>query len=332
MGILHSPSLCPLAAFLVALVATSGCAVAPPSRAPENTLAHMPPREGELLARYAPVVVSERTEHDYNRIGRPQARRTPRGDVEITVNPGDPVMYARQSDFETDEASYINLVYRVHFEKVPFSLLPFHLTAGKNVGLLFILTLNQQREPLLLTTVHTCGCYLAFIPTNFMPHSSYPSDWATGSQEVFGETLPVRLDYPRPFDPAWRPVIFVRHATHRIRDVRLGEARSLIAEHPTTALTLEPIAALDRLPFDGSTTPFFNGKGFRKGYVKGSFKPFELLLMSWWAFDLHVGSDKAYGDPEETGTVFYTSLKPWRREESNMWEFADFLEYWGWDL
>jgi len=30
--------------------------------------------------------------------------------------------------------------------------------------------------------------------------------------------------------------------------------------------------------------------------------------------------------------VFYTSLKPWRRHDSDMWPFADFLRYWGWHL
>lgn len=54
--------------------------------------------------------------------------------------------------------------------------------------------------------------------------------------------------------------------------------------------------------------------------------------MSWWTFDLYIGNDKRLGDPAETGTVFYTSLKPWARDKSNMWFFADFLDYWGWQL
>ncbi len=40
----------------------------------------------------------------------------------------------------------------------------------------------------------------------------------------------------------------------------------------------------------------------------------------------------SYGDRRETGKVFYTSLKFWNREESDMWPFAEFLEFWGWRL
>ncbi len=95
---------------------------------------------------------------------------------------------------------------------------------------------------------------------------------------------------------------------------------------------LAPIAALDALPADGQTTSFFETSGARKGYVKGSSKPLERLLISWWALDWRVGQDKRYGPAEEMNTTFYTSLKPWRREQSDMWPFAEFLRYWGWRL
>lgn len=304
----------------------------PRSGTPGQSVAYVPAAEDTRLARYAPVVVAEHTGHAYNRVGRPRARRHDDGEVEIYVDPGEPVLYARQREFETDEARYTNLVYRVHFEKVPFSLIPFHLTAGRNVGLLFVLTLNGRGEPVLLTTVHTCGCYLAFLPTSYLPDSAYPPGWDTGGQRVFGETLPGQLDYPERFDQTLRPVIFVRHATHRVMDVQIADPAALQEVHRPVTAPLAPMAALERLPLNGATTSFYDTSGFRKGYVRGSFKPFELLLMSWWTFDLHVGADKAYGDSEETGTVFYTSLRPWRREASDMWEFAEFLEFWGWDL
>ena len=55
-------------------------------------------------------------------------------------------------------------------------------------------------------------------------------------------------------------------------------------------------------------------------------------MISWWALDWRVGEDKAYGDKNETGAVFYTSLKPWNRQASDMWPFGDFLAFWGWGL
>ena len=33
-----------------------------------------------------------------------------------------------------------------------------------------------------------------------------------------------------------------------------------------------------------------------------------------------------------TKNPFYTSLKPWNREASDMWDFATFLKFWGWRL
>ena len=33
-----------------------------------------------------------------------------------------------------------------------------------------------------------------------------------------------------------------------------------------------------------------------------------------------------------TKNHLYTSLKPWNRNESDMWNFARFLEFWGWRL
>jgi hypothetical protein len=44
-------------------------------------------------------------------------------------------------------------------------------------------------------------------------------------------------------------------------------------------------------------------------------------LLSLPSLDLFVGADKIYADPEVSGNPFYTSLKPLRRDDSNMWFF-----------
>jgi hypothetical protein len=69
-----------------------------------------------------------------------------------------------------------------------------------------------------------------------------------------------------------------------------------------------------------------------KGHVKGAVKPLETLFMSLISLDLFVGADKAYVDTSQTENPFYTSLKPWRRKDSDMWDFFGFLWYWGWRL
>ena len=92
------------------------------------------------------------------------------------------------------------------------------------------------------------------------------------------------------------------------------------------------MASLGEIPLNGTKTSFYHDRGPLKGHVKGSVKPWETLLLSLVSQDLFVGTDKVYGDSEITENPFYTSLKPWNRNSSDMWNFADFLEFWGWRL
>lgn len=285
----------------------------------------------ESIARYAPVLVPA-TGASYNRIGTPAARLDAQGREEIYVDPDRPTLYAERRTFETTRGRYTNYLYRVHFEQVPVRLLPFNLTAGRNGGLFVVVTVNARDEPVLVTTVHSCGCYLAFVPTTYLALDAYPAGWNVDTQDVFGETLPGRLVYPPRFDAQWRPVVFLRDQTHRVMDIQLRETRELATQFRPVHAPLAAMESLKHLPLGVGTTSFYENDGPRRGYVKGTYKPFEALLMSWWALDPHVGVDKELGDPRETGTVFYTSLKPWHRTASDMWNFAEFLRFWGWRL
>lgn len=51
--------------------------------------------------------------------------------------------------------------------------------------------------------------------------------------------------------------------------------------------------------------------------------------MGWWALDGKVGEDKDLGYDIYDGPIFYTSLKPWARNASDLRDFSGFLEYWG---
>jgi hypothetical protein len=281
-----------------------------------------------LLARHAPIFVLQSDAELHNRVGAASARLDEDGREQVYVDPHRPAVYARQIAFETSGGAYTNLVYRVHFPRVP---LP-HLTAGRNVGLLAVVTLDARGRPVLLTTVHTCGCYVATVPTSYLPAEARPEGWDVAELKVHGESLPGLLPYPPEFDAAYRPVIFLRDDTHRVMDLRVEDVRETSWRYDPVAAALAPVGALDALPVDGRTTSFFETEGGRRGYVKGSHKPLERLLMSWWALDGRVGEDKRYAPREEMSTVFYTSLKPWRRDESDMWRFAEFLGYWGWGL
>jgi hypothetical protein len=285
-----------------------------------------------LLTRHAPVVLVERPDRAYNRIGTVRARRESDDQERLYVDPAEPKLYAETRRFTTPRGSYTNLIYRMHFEKVPFSLVPFHLTTGRNGGLLVVMTLDESGAPVLVTAVHTCGCYLAFVPTSYLPEEALPEGWGLATQRVYGAQLPGRLALPASPDDDARLQITLASGTHRVVDLAVTSRAAVERTHDVVKVPLLPMTALEAVALDEGTTPFYRESGAAEGYVKGSFKPLELLLMSWWALDLRVGVDKAYAEGTDAGAVFYTSLRPWRRKISDMRDFPTFLRFWGWGL
>lgn len=310
---------------LLFLLLTTACAGLLPEQKTDQPVSQVVSAKpnGSLLSRFVPLFIIEDAGKSYNRIGTPRLKAGKGDKLTAYVDPGQPSIYAQQQEFESHGQKYRNLIYRIHFEGTPRN----YLTSGNNVGLLAIITLNADNTPLMLTTVHTCGCYLAIIPTSALPQTAYPENWPTDNQTIYGEHLPVRLAIkPAISEPEF--VIHIRDASHRVKAVELRQDSS----GGFIAAQLRPMQALHELPFNDRTLSFFETEGPRKGYVRDSHKPYERWLMGWWALDWRIGEDKDLGPRERTGTIFYTSLKPWARTESDLWPFADFLSYWGWKL
>lgn len=296
------------------------------------------------FSRHMPVIVSERPRHSYNRMGQPEVIK--QGDqLQLRINPDMAMVYTEKRLFETANGHYTNLIYRLHFEKVPFSLLPFNLTTGKNVGLLLVVTLNSEQQAVLVTTVHTCGCYLAMQPTNDLPEVAYPDNWNTHQQSVYGAVLPGLLKLDGTADE--KLVIYLQGETHRVNHIDILPLHRVKTQYASQPLALLPMSDLDELhnldklgsdrsALDKSGSAklesMFEMSGADLGYVRGASKPFEFLLMSWWALDSHIGVDKRYGRAGDAGPSFYTSIKPWARQASDMRDFPRFLNYWGWRL
>jgi hypothetical protein len=308
------------------LVLLGGCLPGPKPGASSAATAYRPAGGEQLLRRYAPVFWIEADARPHNRIGTVRAN-SPK---QVFIDPETPTIYAEQRQFTTSAGSYTNLIYRAHFQKVPGGLSPYYLTAGKNVGLLLVITLDAAGQPLLFTSVHTCGCYLAFIPTSFLPQQARPQAWKTDRQLVFSENLPGYLAYDSLQPEQLRLQLRIRPDNHRVMDLWLAKDESLPPDAVST--DLQPLEALNRLPLANGkeTTSFFETGGARKGYVKGSFKTRERLFMSWWALDWRIGQDKYLGKDRQDGPIFFTSLKPWARRDSDMRDFGNFLAYWGW--
>lgn len=322
---------------ILLLLVLPGCAVIDTGPSPISTpaTAYIPARGSSLLARFAPVFLVEDDHIPHNRIGTPVACKDQEGTVHISIDPDQPAFYTQQVPFQTGNGTYTNLIYRIHFQETPFGLSPFYLTSGKNVGLLVIVTVNAQQQPVLITSVHACGCYLAFTPTTSLPQEAFPADWNKESQKIYGESLPgiLTLTTDQPHDGRTpRTVMAIRADTHRVMEIFQEEEIKLAERYQAVITPLLPMQALQTLSVDGTTTSFFETEGARKGHVKGSRKPRERLFMSWWTMDWYIGEDKAYGPGEITGTTFYTSTKFWAREQSDMRNFPRFLHYWGWNL
>lgn len=318
--------------FIVFLLSLLSACASLPSHSPISEVKAYQVDDGlSLLHRYAPFFIIEEPQSQYNLIGTPAARMMDGGGEEVFVDAAQATIYIDTRSFQTAQGTYTNLVYRVHFEKVPWGFMPFYIGMGKNVGLFVIVTLNSDDQPVLITTVHSCGCYLAFVPTSYMPPAAFPEDWLKRRQSVFGESLPGIIDYEAETVSERQLMLLVRGGSHRVKDLWLARRDALAAYNPEFIRT-EAMVSLTQLPLGTGVTSFYETSGPRKGYVKGSSKPWERLLMSWWAFDWRIGEDKRLGEHKGDGPVFYTSLKPWARQTSDMRNFSGFLEYWGWGL
>jgi hypothetical protein len=307
------------------------CANAP---AEPHTTAYVMKDTGDRYAQYAPVFVVERSGKAYNRVGSPAARARASGEPRVYVDPEAPAYYVQEQQFKTPKGTYTNLLYRVHFVKSPFTLVPFNASAGRNVGLMAIVTLDAQGTPLFVTTVHSCGCYHAVLPTSYVPKEDYPAQYDFKGMTVYGEHLPGRLDYPETFSTDVRPVIFLRPDTHRVMDIKIERLADVQKNYKVVAAEEKTVEDLDAIPVKGGdgTTSFYYESGPKKGLVKGAFKPWEALLFGWWGGDMHVGQDRKYGQCNDVGQLFYTTLNPAKRDKSDMWHFDRFLEFNGWKV
>ncbi|AGF78702.1 hypothetical protein UWK_02161 [Desulfocapsa sulfexigens DSM 10523] len=307
----------------------TGCSLHSPGPSPDtNRYVGPTNRQDELITRFSPIFQVPGWDRPHNRIGLATAAKT--DEVEcISVDPDRSVIYAGTFPFSTANGNYSNLVYRIHFSDTPFSLFPFYLTAGKNPGILVIITMDNNQNPLLVTTVQTCGCYIAIVPTAHLSVTAYPEQWPDDNQNIYGELLPAILP---PYSADDLLVIQVRPEIHRVSALSIisGDTPLDAPFIEAEVMNLESLKAL-QLP-DGGSTSFYYQTWPLQGHVKGAIKPWESLLLSLISFDFYVGMDKEFTGTGTGANPFYTSLKVWNRRVSDMNDFPGFLKFYGWKL
>lgn len=320
----------PPGALLLLLLAISlgGCAHLAQVNLQVKPASYIPVGEApELVRQYAPVLVAHNPHQSHNRIGSPAARLDDQGLEIVEIDPAKPAVFYQIASFQTKRASYTNIFYRVHYPATPASLIPFFIGWGNNMGNFIVITLNDQNQPVLVTTVGTCGCYAVSIPTTALPADALPPGWSGQPLEIYGETLPALLDYAA--KPGFRLLVEFRPGEHRVMAISLVPQAGLMDQRvfEVNQAKLLPMEDLERLPLNEGHTSFYYQSGPLYGHVKGAYKPLETLFLGIVTLDFVVGMDKAYG---YSGNSFYTSIKPWARLDSDMNDFPRFLRYWGW--
>jgi len=121
-----------------------------------------PAQWSELLLRHAPRLVVE-TESDDDRVGV-LAWSEQAGDLRVRVDTATPVAYARVAFAGFDGRIVPQIVYTFWFPaRRPTGALD--LLAGDLDGVIWRVTLDADFEPLVYDTIHSCGCYHLFFPT-----------------------------------------------------------------------------------------------------------------------------------------------------------------------
>ncbi len=191
-----------------------------------ETMVYVPPAcpgangdksDDTLLRCFAPVIVVPQANESYNRIGALVLDRGAFGVLDVRVDSRRPTLYTEVRPDIVGGELVLQLVYRVHHERIPFTFSRRFYEAHQNPGLLVVVTLDAQSfEPRFVTTVHSCGCYAAVLPTALVPAAALPPDRPRDRVRVYGQSL--RAILPQPTSGA-RPTLWLEPGSHRVTRV-----------------------------------------------------------------------------------------------------------------
>jgi len=130
----------------------------------ENPL-HIPLPTGhqqqQLFAQFAPHFEIDTTSENDN-IGAPQWR----ANDNILINTTQPVVFQHISHTRIHSKTLLQLNYSIWFPARPKAW-PLDLLGGHLDGIIWRVTLNPDGNPLIFDSIHSCGCYHFFFPTQY---------------------------------------------------------------------------------------------------------------------------------------------------------------------
>jgi hypothetical protein len=200
-----------------------------------------PARAWQLLQQHAPVLVVDTVDDD-DRIGR-LAWRKSGDDLYIAVDVSEPATYVRAAWTEFDGKPTLQLVYTFWLPARPASH-PLDWVAGRLDALVWRVTLDARGRPLVYDSIHACGCFHMFFPTERVRERPGPLE----HEGIFDETMfsPQVVHSPGPDE---RVIVYVGSGDHNIQRVAIdtpqpapGVPYRLKDENELRALPLPAVA------------------------------------------------------------------------------------------
>ena len=254
---------------------------------PEGTRAANGPRDAELLARWAPVLVQEvDPAPDYperdDHFGALHLEREG-GDVVAAVDVSRPASYAYVDRLPIRHGTELTqLVYTFWYPEHPKLKKPIDVEHGDVEGITLRLTLDPAGVPRLFETVYNCGCSHRLFVDRRLEAAAAAEYGAPEEGRPYSvqRHLDGKIDWivPELVDvvPGERPWLFVRSAFHLPAAVRFAPPSSLEAA-VTGEESYEVVAyeELERMPFEGRPLGVFDDTGL----VRGAHRLEGLVLM-----------------------------------------------------
>jgi hypothetical protein len=164
-----------------------------------------PTELSRLFATFAPVLEIDQVDRN-DQIGIPGLS----AEGEPFVDVSDPVVFVRTAHTRFGDQTLLQLVYSFWFPARP-PMGPVDLLAGRLDGITWRVTLDNAGNPLLFDSIHNCGCYHMFFPTERLRQRETSQSF---KEPIF---VPSRLT---PWRPGERVVLRIEARTHYLQDVR----------------------------------------------------------------------------------------------------------------
>jgi hypothetical protein len=221
------------------------------TRARQNPLKVPLPAPSELsrlFATFAPVLEIDQVDRS-DRIGTPLLSEGGKPGVDTS----NPVVFVRPAHTRYAGETFLQLVYSVWFPERPRAS-AIDLLAGRLDGITWRVTLDSRGEPLLFDSIHNCGCYHMFFPTQRL------------RSRALGQTFqePILVPYTLgSWRPGTRTILRIASRTHYIQSVRYSGQTEAMARERYSFVADDKLRSLPRE--DNSRYSLFRPNGIVPG-------------------------------------------------------------------